>query len=123
MVLNDGTKSYEHYSDGKSQESSSCLRDFRNKPYPVKIRMSYVRKVLEVWVHDGTSLSADDYELCLKLEGVPDLAVIPKDFYLGVTAATGGLSDDHDVTSFLTTSVIPLEEKVANVSEWREDRG
>ncbi len=74
-------------------------------------------------MHDGTSLSADDYELCLKLEGVPALAVIPKDFYLGVTAATGGLSDDHDVMSFLTTSVIPLEEKVMTVSQWKRKVG
>ena len=114
-MLNDGTKTYEHYGDGKSQESASCLKDFRNKPYPVKIRMSYIRGILEVWVHEGTSLSEEDYDHCLKLEGVPELAYIPKDVYFGVTAATGGLSDDHDVMSFLTTSVILLEEKAADV--------
>ena len=114
-MLNDGTKSYQHYGDGRTQETASCLKDFRNKPYPVKVRMSFVRNILEVWLHDGTSISADNYELCAKVSNIPELGRIPNNFYLGVSAATGGLSDDHDVTSFLTTVVVPLEEKAAKV--------
>jgi len=49
----------------------------------------------------------DDYELCAKME----TTAIPTEGYLGVSAATGGLSDDHDVLKFITHSIIPSEEK------------
>lgn len=43
----------------------------------------------------------DDYEMCLRAEGV----ILPKTGYFGISAATGGLADDHDVFHFLTTSL------------------
>lgn len=43
----------------------------------------------------------EDYEMCLRAEGV----VLPKAAYFGLSAATGGLADDHDVFHFLTTSL------------------
>ena len=48
LVLNDGTQVYEHHSDGLRQEKANCLKEFRNKPYPVKLRIIYLRGVLEV---------------------------------------------------------------------------
>lgn len=42
-----------------------------------------------------------DYEVCLRAENV----VLPKNGYFGVSAATGGLADDHDVIHFLTNSL------------------
>ena len=77
--------------------------------------MSYIRDTLEVWVHQGVGLADDDYDLCLKVDKVSVLLQIPKEMYFGVTAATGGLSDDHDVLSFLTSSVITYEQKAAAV--------
>lgn len=68
-------------------------------------------------MHEGVSLSEDDYELCAKLEKIPELNWIPSSGYFGVTAATGGLSDDHDVFSFLTHTLEPLEERKEEVSE------
>lgn len=43
----------------------------------------------------------DEYELCLRAEGVH----LPEHGYFGISAATGGLADDHDVYHFLTTSL------------------
>lgn len=111
VVLNDGSQVYEHHSDGQRQEKASCLKEFRNRPYPVKLRIIYLRGVLEVWVHEGVSISTDDYELCAKLEKIPELSWIPSSGFFGVTAATGGLSDDHDALSFLTHSMVPLEDR------------
>lgn len=34
--------------DGATQEAGSCVRDFRNKPNPVKLRIIYLRGILEV---------------------------------------------------------------------------
>lgn len=45
--------------------------------------------------------NAEEYEMCLRAEGV----VLPARGYFGVSAATGGLADDHDVFQFLTTSL------------------
>lgn len=115
LVLNDGSLTYDHRSDGTPQQVGSCLKDFRNRPNPVKIRITFIRNVLEVWVHDGVSIMEDDYELCIKVENDARLSYIPKDFFLGLSAATGGLSDDHDVDQFLTYSVQTSEEKAIKV--------
>merc|ERR1719422_2546082 len=42
-----------------------------------------------------------DFELCVRSENV----VLPKNGYFGVSAATGGLADDHDVLRFVTHSL------------------
>lgn len=42
-----------------------------------------------------------DYDMCFRSEGV----VLPPNGYFGVSAATGGLADDHDVIHFLTSSL------------------
>lgn len=42
-----------------------------------------------------------DYDMCFRSEGV----VLPANGYFGVSAATGGLADDHDVIHFLTSSL------------------
>jgi len=36
---------------------------------------------------------------------------IPDEGYFGISAATGGLSDDHDVMSFIVHSLHPLDEE------------
>ena len=64
----------------------------------------------------------DDYELCIKVENDARLNYIPKEFFLGLSAATGGLSDDHDVDQFLTYSVQTSEEKAIKVGGWEGGR-
>ncbi len=48
MVINDGTKSYDHHNDGKTQSQGSCIRDFRNKPLPIRLKIEYVNQTLTV---------------------------------------------------------------------------
>ena len=59
------------------------------------------------------SLVDDDYELCAKVE----TTAIPAAGYFGVSAATGGLSDDHDVLKFLSHSISTAEERTEAVRE------
>lgn len=80
---------------------SGCLRDFRNKPYPTRARIEYYLNTLTVLFHNGMSNGAEEYEMCLRAEGV----ILPKNGHFGISAATGGLADDHDVFHFLTTSL------------------
>ena len=115
-----------YYSDGVGQDQLSCLKEFRNRPHSVRLRLIRVRGSLEVstcsnilvqcvittpdvqvWVHEGLSQREEDYDLCGMISST---ANIPSEGYFGITAATGGLSDDHDVISFIVHSLTPLDE-------------
>lgn len=100
-VVNDGTKNFDHKSDGSTQLLSGCLRDFRNKPFPTRAKVEYFMNTLTVYFHNGQSNNPADYELCFRAEGV----TLPRGGKFGVSAATGGLADDHDVIHLLTTSL------------------
>jgi mannose-binding lectin 1 len=102
-VINDGTRRFDHQNDGQSQALAGCLRDFRNKPFPTRAKVEYYNNVLTVLFHSGMTNNEQDYEMCLRAENV----VLPKYGYFGVSAATGGLADDHDVFHLLTTSLYP----------------
>ncbi|CAK9827423.1 Protein ERGIC-53 [Anthophora retusa] len=102
-VLNDGTKTFDHANDGTTQLSTGCLRDFRNKPFATRAKIEYYQNTLTVLFHNGMTNNEQDYEMCFRVENV----VLPKGGYFGVSAATGGLADDHDVSHFLTHSLYP----------------
>lgn len=102
-VVNDGTKEFDHQNDGSTQQLAGCLRDFRNKPFPTRARIEYYQNTLTVLFNNGMTNNEQDYEMCLRAENV----VLPKNGYFGLSAATGGLADDHDVTHFLTNSLHP----------------
>ncbi|KAF4077185.1 hypothetical protein AMELA_G00205160 [Ameiurus melas] len=97
VVGNNGKLIYDHQNDGSTQALGTCLRDFRNKPYPVRAKVTYYRKTLTVMINNGFMPGKDDYEFCAKVENM----VVPSTGYFGISAATGGLADDHDVLSFL----------------------
>ena len=92
-MTNDGTKQFDHQNDGSTQQIAGCLRDFRNKPFPVKAKIEYFKNTLTVLFHNGMSNNDKDFEMCVRAENV----ILPKNGYFGVSAATGGLADDHDV--------------------------
>merc|ERR1719510_2425220 len=95
-MSNDGSKVYDHQNDGSTQQLAGCLRDFRNKPFPVKAKITYYQNTLTLLFHNGMSNNEKDFEVCMNVENV----VLPKNGYFGVSAATGGLADDHDVLKF-----------------------
>lgn len=102
-ILSDFIDSFvsQFLSDGTTQLLSGCLRDFRNKPFATRARIEYYQNTLTVLFNNGMTANTEEYEMCLRAEGV----VLPKTGYFGVSAATGGLADDHDVFHFLTTSL------------------
>ena len=118
-MTNDGTKTYDHQHDGSGQIQGSCIRDFRNKPFPVRLKIEYIKQGLtvrrktlpvaiigelfvfrKIYLNNGISQDDNAFEFCTRVDGVQ----LPKTGYLGVTAETGGLADDHDVLEFLTTT-------------------
>uniref|UniRef100_A0A8C7ND11 L-type lectin-like domain-containing protein n=1 Tax=Oncorhynchus mykiss TaxID=8022 RepID=A0A8C7ND11_ONCMY len=98
VVGNNGKLVYDHPNDGTTQALGTCLRDFRNKPYPVRAKITYYKKTLTVLINNGFTPDKEDYEFCTKVDNM----IIPQEGYFGISAATGGLADDHDVLSFLT---------------------
>nr|CAH7766481.1 unnamed protein product [Callosobruchus chinensis] len=102
-IVNDGQQNYDHQNDGSTQQLAGCLRDFRNKPFPTRARIEYYQNTLTVLFHSGMTNNDQDYELCLRAENV----FLPKNGHFGLSAATGGLADDHDVIHFLTFSLQP----------------
>jgi mannose-binding lectin 1 len=100
LMINDGTRSFDHHTDGSSQVLGSCHKDFRNKQFPVHLKVIYLRNVLTVLVSDGI-VPTPRYELCIRAENV----ILPKAGFFGVSAATGGLADDHDILDFSTYSI------------------
>ncbi|XP_068711687.1 protein ERGIC-53-like [Montipora foliosa] len=103
VMLNDGTHIYNHNKDGQDLQRGGCLRDFRNRPNPIRLKIRYYENVLTLWVHMGMSTKTEDFELCIRLENMS----LAKGGYFGLSAATGGLADDHDVMSFITHSLTP----------------
>ncbi|CAJ0562863.1 unnamed protein product, partial [Mesorhabditis spiculigera] len=108
LMINDGTRNYDHHTDGSQQILASCQRDFRNKPFPVRVRIEYFKNVLTVHVDDGMS-QVPRYELCLRAENI----FLPRNGFFGVSAATGGLADDHDITDFSVFSLFQETQKPA----------
>lgn len=101
IVGNNGNLVYDHQNDGTTQALGTCLRDFRNKPYPVRAKISYYKKTLTVMINNGFTPDKEDYEFCAKVDNME----IPSEGFFGISAATGGLADDHDVLSFLLFSL------------------
>ncbi|XP_010624899.1 protein ERGIC-53-like isoform X4 [Fukomys damarensis] len=100
VLASDGHSSQEHLGNGGSRVLGSCHRDFRNRPYPFRARITYWRERLQVSLSSGLTPS-DPEEVCVD---VGPLLLAPGGFF-GVSAATGTLADDHDVLSFLTFSL------------------
>ncbi|XP_061887285.1 protein ERGIC-53 [Entelurus aequoreus] len=97
VVGNNGNLVFDHQHDGSTQALGTCLRDFRNKPYPVRAKLTYYKKTLTVMINNGFTPDKNDYEFCTKVDNM----IIPDEGFFGISAATGSLADDHDVLSFL----------------------
>ncbi|KAM3721822.1 Protein ERGIC-53 [Dirofilaria immitis] len=116
LMINDGTRQYDHQTDGSQQMLSGCQKDFRNKPYPVHLKIEYLHNVLTVSLSDGLQ-AVPRYELCIRSENI----FLPKNGFFGISAATGGLADDHDIIEYSVFSLytdrapapsaLPQEEK------------
>ncbi|KAM9996779.1 hypothetical protein ACTFIZ_001698 [Dictyostelium cf. discoideum] len=104
VFYNDGTKFYETAKDGSNMKLGSCSSRYRNDKHNAKSRIRYYHGLLSVEIDpNGSGI----FEKC-----VQDVRLdIPTRYTFGVSAATGGLTDNHDVYSFDTFS---LDASVSN---------
>lgn len=94
-MFGDGHKSYDKNTDGKDQELAGCsARGIRHATVPTKLRLTYIQdKELKLELQYR---SEDEWELCFETAQPP---AIPNIAYLGFSAETGELSDNHDIIS------------------------
>jgi len=90
VFVNDGSWSYDPSTDGKSMALGECRAHFRNAETSVRIAYSDGR------LQELTQVSpATEWSVCVQAS-----VVLPSRGYFGVSAATGGLSDNHDLLAF-----------------------
>ncbi|XP_064465914.1 vesicular integral-membrane protein VIP36-like [Ornithodoros turicata] len=91
-MVNNGTLSYDHDRDGTHTELAGCEAKFRNLDYDTHISIRYENDVLTVSTDiDGKNA----WKECFTVKGVR----LPTNYFFGASAATGDLSDNHDIIS------------------------
>jgi len=109
-MVNNGTNHYDHDRDGTHSEMAGCESKFRGSDHDTYLAIRYENDILTVnTMIDGTG----DWKECFTVKGVR----LPTGYYFGVTAATGDLSDNHDVISIKS-----YELEVPSVMNPLEDR-
>lgn len=110
-MINNGTLHYDHDRDGTHTQLAGCEAKFRNLDHDTHIAIRYEHDVLTVRFYPAdaktntarkkdTFVSTDienkaAWKECLSVKGVR----LPTNYYFGMSAATGDLSDTHDVLS------------------------
>ncbi|KAI9788322.1 MAG: Vesicular integral-membrane protein VIP36 [Piccolia ochrophora] len=91
-MVGDGQTTYDSASDGQANEVAGCsARGIRGAEVPTKLRLTYFQDSylrLELQYKDG-----EDWTQCFETSKVK----IPSVAYLGFSAHTGELSDNHDI--------------------------
>ena len=92
-MVGDGQTSYDKSTDGKNQEFAGCsARGIRHANIPTKLRLTYFQdKQLKLELQYKNE---DEWIVCFDSESPPSL---PQVAYLGFSAETGELSDNHDI--------------------------
>ncbi|CAI9542486.1 unnamed protein product [Staurois parvus] len=91
-MVNNGSLVYDHSKDGRTVELAGCTADIRNANHDTFLAIRYSRGRLTVMTDiEGKN----EWKNCVDISGVR----LPTGYYFGATAATGDLSDNHDVIS------------------------
>lgn len=92
IMVNNGTRHYDHENDGIDSELAACECKFRGLDHEVKILVRYDNEILTIKTDtENTGIWRD----CATVANVH----LPTHYHFGITAATGDLSDNHDILS------------------------
>lgn len=95
-----GVEAYENNRDGARQEVAGCSIDYRNAKVATKAKLIHVKDVYtELQIHHT---EWDHWESCWKLDNI----TLPVNPYLGFSALTGEVSDNHDIVSVTTSNIV-----------------
>ncbi|CAB3401088.1 unnamed protein product [Caenorhabditis bovis] len=93
-MVSDGSLHYDHDKDGTHTqlggEDTGCTAKFRNKDHETQLLIRYVGDTLSIFTDiDNKGV----WEKCMSVNNVQ----LPTGYYFGMSAATGDLSDAHDI--------------------------
>ncbi|XP_046876789.1 vesicular integral-membrane protein VIP36 isoform X2 [Hypomesus transpacificus] len=91
-MVNNGTQPYDHGKDGRNSELGGCSAEIRNKDHDTYLAIRYSKGRLTVMVDVDDK---NEWKECIDIGGVR----LPTGYYFGASAATGDLSDHHDIIS------------------------
>jgi len=101
IVKGTGQKiTWDYGNDLKSNALGLCSYNFRNLPsnHIFSIKITYEKEVLSIYYDP---IGNGDFIYCTKSEKIK----LPHGYHFGLTAATGGLADYHDIYSFKTRNL------------------
>jgi mannose-binding lectin 2 len=106
-MMGDGSTTYDQAHDGKANELAGCsARGLRSAPVPTKLRLTYFQdKSLTLDLQYKTE---DSWTNCFTLNADETNIAIPSVAYLGLSAETGELSDNHDIISLKAENLYSL---------------
>ncbi|KDN48177.1 concanavalin A-like lectin/glucanase [Tilletiaria anomala UBC 951] len=99
-VSGNGIDAYVTAQDGANLEVGGCSVDIRRAAVATKAKLTYVKSAyleLQLQYNDW-----DEWETCFNLENI----AIPEHPFLGFTALTGDVSDNHDIISVETHTIV-----------------
>lgn len=94
-MINNGSLKYDHDRDGTHTELAGCEAKLRGSDFDTYLMVRYKDDVLTV---ETDIEGRGEWKECFSVAGVR----LPTGYFLGVSAATGDLSDNHDVISIKT---------------------
>lgn len=99
-MIGDGQTPYDQANDGKANELAGCsARGLRNPDFPTKAKITYFQdKSLTV---ELMYKKVDEWTKCFEVPNVK----LPTVTYLGFSAETGELSDNHDIVKVDTKNL------------------
>ena len=99
-MLGDGQTSYDAAQDGKANELAGCsARGVRNADIPTRAKITYFQdKQLSV---ELMYKNEEEWTKCFEIADIK----LPSVTYLGFSAETGELSDNHDIVSVATKNL------------------
>ncbi|KAF9329012.1 hypothetical protein BG006_007901 [Podila minutissima] len=102
-IMNDGSKPFPTNPVANGNSFGGCLRDYKNSPNPVVVRVSYVGQTLRVAV--DTINRGRKMITCFEQKDI----LLPAGYHFGISAEAGehGSPDDHDLYSFEVFEVNP----------------
>jgi lectin, mannose-binding 2 len=117
-MVGDGNKPYDKSNDGKDNELFGCsARGIRNANVPTKLRLTYFQdKSLKLML---SYKSENQWELCWETNDPP---TIPSVAYLGFSAETGELSDNHDIISVHTKNLYDTKNRESSNTVSRKEK-
>ncbi|KAI9853002.1 MAG: hypothetical protein M1838_002781 [Thelocarpon superellum] len=99
-MMGDGQATYDNNNDGKANELASCsARGIRGATHPTKARLTYFQDAMLKL--DLQYKGPEEWQECFNLSNIK----VPSITYLGFSAHTGELSDNHDIIRVETNNL------------------